>query len=230
MDHAAPASAPTSDVAFSPAVKAEQARRGTRPAMERLEAHGGFRTGTERLRAFLAESRSVVLASASADGQPYVQHRGGPPGFLRVLDDDRIGFADLAGNGQYVTAGNLSENPRVQILAIDYMRRRRVKIWGTAEMSADPALLARLSPDDASADRAVVVTVTAWDLNCPQHIPQRFEAGDVAAAVAERESRIAELEAKVARLEADARMSEADARVAAGRSWSTEGCAGAGDD
>ena len=219
--------APSSDVAFSDAVKAEQERRGTRAAMARLEAAGGFRTGTEGLRGVLAETRSLVLATASADGQPYVQHRGGPPGFVRVLDDARIGFADLSGNGQVVTAGNLSENPRVQILAIDYMRRRRVKIWGEARMTRNAALLRALAPDDPTAEWAFEMRVTAWDLNCPQHIPQRFEAEDVAAAVAEREARISTLEAEVARLEAEARVAAGDARVAAGRSWSTEGC---GDD
>jgi len=195
---------PSSDVAFSEAVKEIQVRLGSRAAQERLERRGGFETEVSAdLAAFIAQQRSFVLATASAAGQPYVQHRGGPPGFLRVLDAHTLAFADLAGNRQYVSTGNLAENPKVQLLLVDYARRRRVKIWGEARVvEDDPALLARLTPEGypARAERAFVIRVTAWDVNCPKHIPQRFEAEDVQAALEERDARIAALEAELARL------------------------------
>ncbi len=195
---------PSSDVAFSGAVKAVQTRRGSRAAYARQEAAGGWQSRiTPDLAAFVAAQTSVFLATASADGQPYIQHRGGPPGFLRVLDDRTIGFADLAGNRQYITTGNLSENPKAHLFLIDYARQQRIKLWGTARaVEDDAALLAALIPDTgrARAEQAILFTVDAWDRNCPQHIPQRFEAADVAAALAGRDARIAALEAEVARL------------------------------
>jgi predicted pyridoxine 5'-phosphate oxidase superfamily flavin-nucleotide-binding protein len=151
----------------------------------------------------VAEQRSLFLATASAGGQPYVQHRGGPPGFLHVLDPHTLAFADFAGNRQYISLGNLSENPKVLLFLIDYAERRRVKIWGEAKVvEHDAALLARLAPAGyrARPERAIVIRVTAWDANCPQHIPQRLEAADVEAALAARDARIAELEAEVAAL------------------------------
>lgn len=191
-----------SDVAFSPAVKAIQAARGSREGYARMERRGGWRTEvTPDLAGFIARQRSLFLATASAEGQPYIQHRGGPPGFLRVLDPETLAFADLAGNRQYITLGNLSENPRAQLFLIDYANRQRVKIWGEARVAEDdPALLAMLAPEGARAEQAILFRVTAWDANCPQHIPQRFEAEEVAAALAQREARIAELEAELARL------------------------------
>jgi predicted pyridoxine 5'-phosphate oxidase superfamily flavin-nucleotide-binding protein len=195
---------PTSDVVFSDAVKDAQARRGSRTAYARLEARGGFEADlTPDLAAFVGEQRSFFLATASAAGQPYVQHRGGPPGFLRVLDPHTLAFADFAGNRQYVTVGNLAENPRLQLFLVDFARRRRVKIWGEGRVvEGDAALLARLAPEGypAKVERAIVVRVTAWDVNCPQHIPLRVEAEDVQAVLAERDARIAALEAEVARL------------------------------
>jgi len=192
------------DVVFSPAVKAIQEARGSREAFARRERRGGWNSEiTPDLAAFIAQQRSVYLATASADGQPYVQHRGGPPGFLRVLDGQTLAFADLSGNRQYITLGNLSENPRVQLFLMDYARQRRVKIWGTARVvSDDPALLAMLAPEGGTgrAEQAIVITVTTWDANCHQHIPQRFEAADVAVAIEQRDARIAALEAEVARL------------------------------
>ena len=192
---------PSSDVAFTPPVKAVQARLGSRAAYARMEAEGGFETRiSDELATFIGAQRSLFLATASAAGQPYVQHRGGPPGFLRVLDERTLAFADFAGNRQYVTMGNLSENPRVHLFLIDYAERRRVKIWGEATVvEDDPALLARLTPAGyrARPDRAVVIRVAAWDANCPQHIPQRLEADDVKASLAERDARIAALEAEV---------------------------------
>ena len=129
----------SSDVAFTPAVKAIQAERGSRAGYHRLEEKGSWPDRmTPDLERFVAAQRSVFLAIASADGQPYIQHRGGPPGFLKVLDDKTIGFADYAGNRQYITIGNLSENPRAQLFLIDYAQRQRVKIWGEAVSSKTP--------------------------------------------------------------------------------------------
>ncbi len=192
---------PSSDVAFSDRVKAEQSRHGSRAAYARLERGGGFETelGND-LAAFVASQRSAFLATASAGGQPYVQHRGGPAGFLKVLDPHTIAFADFAGNRQYISLGNLAENPKVLLFLIDYQLRQRIKIWGEARVvEDDPALLTRLMPVgyEAKPERAIVIRVTAWDANCPQHIPQRLEAGDVEAALAARDARIANLEAEV---------------------------------
>lgn len=195
---------PSSDVAFTPAVKALQRARGSRDAYARMEAGGGWRTAIDAtLAAFIAEQVSFFLGTASAAGQPYIQHRGGPPGFLRVLDEHTLAFADLRGNRQYISAGNLSENPRVHLFLIDYARRRRIKIWGEARVVADdPELAAALAPpgEAARAEQAIVIRVDAWDVNCPQHIPQLVDAGAVAAALAERDAKIAALEAELRRL------------------------------
>ncbi len=194
----------SSDVAFTPAVKAIQARKGSRRAYGRMEQNGGWQTGiTPDLAGFIETQISVFLATANAQGQPYIQHRGGPPGFLRVLDARTIGFADFAGNRQYITQGNLSENAKAQLFLIDYTNKRRVKIWGEARIvEGDAALVARLMPEGYKArpEQAILFTVAAWDSNCEQHIPQRFEAADVDAALAEAGRRLAALEAEVKRL------------------------------
>ena len=199
---------PSSDVAFTPSVKAVQARKGLRPAYRRIEERGGWRSAiTPDLAEFIAAQTSVFLATANRDGQPYIQHRGGPPGFLHVLDERTIAFADFAGNRQYITLGNLADNAKAQLFLIDYAHGRRIKVWGEARVvEDDAALLARLMADGYKArpEQAIVFTVTAWDTNCSQHIPQRFEAADVAAALAARDARITELEAEVAQLRADA--------------------------
>jgi predicted pyridoxine 5'-phosphate oxidase superfamily flavin-nucleotide-binding protein len=195
---------PTTEVAFTPAVKAVQERLGSRALYARLESKGGWRDRvTPDLAAFLATRDSVYLATASADGRPYIQHRGGPKGFLKPLDDRRLGFADFAGNRQYITLGNLSENDRVALFLMDYANRQRIKIWGRARVvEDDPALLDRLS-DPAYASRpqrAVVIAIEAWDVNCPQHIPRRYGEEEIAPAVARLQARIAELEAELAAL------------------------------
>lgn len=195
-----------SDVAFTDKVKAIQARKGSRPAYSRMEAGGSWDSSiTAELKAEIEAQTSVFLASANAAGQPYIQHRGGPAGFLQVLDEQTIAFVDFAGNRQYITQGNLEENPKAHLFLIDYARRRRIKVWGTARVvEGDEALMRRLMPEGyrARAEQVVLLTVTAWDVNCPQHIPQRFEASDVEAAIRSRDERIAALEAEVARLRA----------------------------
>jgi predicted pyridoxine 5'-phosphate oxidase superfamily flavin-nucleotide-binding protein len=195
-----------SDVAFSPAVKAVQARKGSRHAYARMEeAHGWETTLTPELRELVEAQTSVFLATASAEGQPTIQHRGGPAGFLHVLDDRTIAFADFAGNRQYVTTGNLAENERAHLFLIDYASRTRVKIWGTARVvDDDPALLQRLMPPgyEARGEQVIVFRVGAWDTNCRKHIPQRFEAADVAAALAARDARIEALERELRALRA----------------------------
>ncbi len=194
-----------SDIAFTPSVKAVQAARGSRLVYERMEQGGSWASSiTPDLKAFVEAQTSVFLATANREGQPYIQHRGGPAGFLRVLDDKTIGFADFAGNRQYITVGNLRDNPKAHLFLIDYVNRRRIKIWGEARVVEDDVdLSARLKMVGykARAERVILITLLAWDANCPQHIPQRLEAGDVTAALAERNRRIAELEAEVARLQ-----------------------------
>jgi predicted pyridoxine 5'-phosphate oxidase superfamily flavin-nucleotide-binding protein len=194
----------SSDVAFTPAVKGIQARKGSRDAYAHVEARGGWRTEIDdNLAAFLTEADSLYFATASADGQPYIQHRGGPKGFVKVLDKTTLAFADYSGNRQYITQGNLSENPKAYIFVMDYAHRRRVKIWGEARIvEGDPALLQSLMPQGSRArsEQVILFRMSAWDTNCPQHIPQKFDAADVAAALATRDARIAELEAELAAL------------------------------
>jgi predicted pyridoxine 5'-phosphate oxidase superfamily flavin-nucleotide-binding protein len=195
-----------SDIAFTPAVKAVQTRKGSRATYERMENGNGWQTTiTDDLAAFIATQTSFLLATANLEGQPYVQHRGGPPGFLHVIDDKTLGFADFRGNRQYITLGNLAQNPKALLFLIDYTHRQRVKIWGEARVIEDAALIARLMPENYKArpEQAILFTVATWNANCPQHIPQRFEAADVAATLAAQERRIAELEAEVARLRED---------------------------
>jgi len=202
-----PAHAYSSDVAFTPTVKALQTRKGSRPSYARAEERGGWQTRiTSELAEFIAAQTSVFLATVNAEGQPYIQHRGGPSGFLRVLDDKTIAFVDFAGNRQYITQGNLADNPKAHLFLIDYAHRRRVKIWGEARVvEGDAALTSRLMPEDykARTEQVILFTVSAWDANCPQHIPQRFEAAAVATALAERDRRIETLEAEIARLRAE---------------------------
>ncbi len=192
-----------SDVAFSPAVKSIQVRKGSRERYAEQEQRGWRTEIDENLAAFLGETNSFYLATASASGQPYIQHRGGPKGFVKVLDRRTLAFADFAGNRQYITQGNLSENAKAYIFAMDYTHRRRVKIWGEARVVEDDAALTQsLMPKAyrARGEQVILFTVEAWATNCPQHIPQKFDAADVAAALAARDARIAELEAEVAAL------------------------------
>lgn len=196
-----------SDVAFTPCVKAIQSRKGSRSAYARMESQEGWATViTQELAEFVSQQTSVFLATANAQGQPYIQHRGGPPGFLQVLDEHTIGFADFNGNRQYISSGNLAENPKAHLFLIDYTTRQRIKLWGTARVIEDDEdLIVRLMPANyrAKSEQAMLFSVEAWDANCPQHIPQRFEAGDVAKALQRRDQQIAELEAEIRRLKAN---------------------------
>ena len=191
----------SSDVAFTPAVKAVQTQKGSRHAYARMEQSGSWETTiTAEAKAFIEAQTSIFLATASADGQPYIQHRGGPAGFLHVLDEQTIGFIDFTGNRQYISSGNLAENSKAHLFLIDYVQRRRIKIWGEAsivEASAERLALMMPAAYKAQAEQVILFKVSAWDANCPKHIPQRFEAADVALALAERDQRIAQLEAEI---------------------------------
>lgn len=197
-----------SDIAFTPTVKAVQARRGSRAGYEKMERKGGWRTHiTPDLAALIAARDSFYLATSSAAGQPYIQHRGGPKGFLRVLDDRTLGFADFRGNRQYITTGNLAENERAFLFLMDYANRRRIKLWGRARVvEDDPTLVASLMPEayEAKPEQAVLFTVEAWDSNCPQHIVQRFTLDEIEAAAEPLRRRIAELERLLAERAGDA--------------------------
>jgi len=197
----------SSDVAFTPAVKAIQARKGSREGYARVEANGGWRTEIdEKLAGFLANTNSFYMATATKDGQPYIQHRGGPKGFIKVLDKQTIAFTDYAGNQQYLTQGNLTENPKAHIFIMDYAHRRRVKIWGEARVvEDDPALTQSLMPKGyrARPEQVIIFKIAAWDTNCPQHIPQKFDAADVRAAMAEASAKVEERDARIAALEAE---------------------------
>ncbi len=190
---------PISNIAFTPAVKAVQERKGSRRGYARMEEKGGWQsTITDDLANFIGERDSLYLGTASADGQPYIQHRGGPQGFLKVLDERTLAFADFTGNRQYITAGNLSENDKAYIFLMDYANRRRIKIWGRARVVDDDAgLLERLADAgyEAVPEQAVVFEIEAWDVNCPQHITPRYTEGEVASLVGPLRARIAELEA-----------------------------------
>ena len=189
-----------SDIAFTAAVKAQQTRLGSRASYARWEQKRGFAESvTQELADFIAERDSFYLGTASADGRPYIQHRGGPPGFLKVLDEHTLGFADLGGNRQYISLGNLSENDRAFLFLMDYENQARIKIWGRARVvEDDPELLERLTDPDAGgrAERAILFQVEAWDANCRQHIPHLVPAED-ATITSQLRARIVELEAEV---------------------------------
>ena len=187
-------------LAFSKSVKAMQSHLGTRDRNIELEREARNVDVTKALSAWLAERTSILFATASKSGWPYVQHRGGPKGFVRTLDRRTIAFADYPGNKQYITLGNIAENPKATILAIDYAERQRVKIWGEADLVEDDrALLDQLLPPNNAThiSRAIRFRVLAWDINCPSHSPQLFTLDDVEAAGAAMLARIAELEAQL---------------------------------
>ena len=194
-----------SDIVLTPAARRAQARRGSARAYDKRVAAGFPERVTNELAAFIAELDTAFLATVSAAGAPYIQHRGGPMGFIKVLDDKTLGFADYAGNRQYITISNLADNDRAYLFLLDFARQRRIKLWGRARVVEDePALLARLSDPGyrARPERAILFTIDAWDVNCSQHITARFTEAEVAEATAPLLQRIAALEAENARLRA----------------------------
>ena len=175
-----------SDIAFTPSVKRAQELRGSRGGYAKaMERHDWSSEISDELAAFLRARDSVYLGTASAEGQPYIQHRGGPVGFIKVLDQHRLAFADYAGNKQYISLGNLQENDRAFLFAMDYPNRRRIKIWGRARfVEDDAALLARVADSEypARPERVLVFEVRAWDVNCRQHITPRYTVAELAGA------------------------------------------------
>ncbi len=194
-----------SHIVFTPAARLTQARRGSSRVYEKRIAAGFPDRVTAELAAFIAERDTAFLATVSASGAPYIQHRGGPRGFIKVLDDKTLGFADYAGNRQYITISNLAGNDRAYLLLLDFAHQKRIKLWGRARViEDDPALLARLADPGyrARPERAILFTLEAWDVNCSQHITARFTEDEVAQATAPLLARIAALETENARLAA----------------------------
>jgi uncharacterized protein len=193
-----------SDIAFTPAVKTIQSQKGSRAGYARLERRRGWQTRvTPDLADFLADLDMFYLGTSNADGQPYIQYRGGPPGFLKVIDERTLGFADFGGNRQYITLGNLSENPKAFIFLMDYANSQRLKLWGTARVvENDPDLLGRLRDPDypGKAERAILFNIEAWDVNCAQHIHKRFSERQIAPAIEKLQDRVLELEAELAKV------------------------------
>ena len=191
-----------SDIAFTDAVKTLQSLKGSRRGYARMETGEGWETTvTAGLAQFLSVLDMFYLGTANAAGQPYIQYRGGPPGFLKVIDDRTLGFADFAGNRQYITLGNLSENPKAFLFLMDYANRQRVKLWGSARVvEDDPTLIQKLHDPayEGTPERVILFTLEAWDANCPQHIHTRFSASQVGPVIRRLEERVRDLEAKLA--------------------------------
>ena len=199
---------------FTKAAQKAQAERGSAKAYAQRLAEGFPDTVTPELASFIAEQDTVFLATANAQGAPYIQHRGGPKGFIKVIDDRTLGFADYRGNRQYITLANLSENDRAYLFLLDPARKQRIKLWGGARVvEDDPALVERLFDKDykAKPERAILFTIEAWDVNCSQHIVTRFTEDDIAEALtnsmaksmAQSKAKIAELETENAALRAN---------------------------
>ncbi len=198
---------PISEIAFTPIVKAAQEKRGSRASYARMEQRGDQgpwgNVVTPEFAEFIAGRDSLYLGTAGADGQPYIQYRGGPKGFLKVLDEHTLALADFAGNAQYISLGNLSENKKAFIFLMDYPNRLRIKIWGTAEFIEDDAELLQKLVDPnykARPQRVLRFNVKAWSPNCPQHIKQRFTVEEMAPRVQELERCVVELRETIASL------------------------------
>jgi predicted pyridoxine 5'-phosphate oxidase superfamily flavin-nucleotide-binding protein len=194
-----------SSIVFTPAVQKAQAERGAASSYERRIAEGFPDTVTPVLAKFIAEQDMAFLGTASGDGAPYIQHRGGPKGFIKIIDEKTLGFADYRGNRQYITLANLSENDRAYLFLLDPARRQRIKIWGRARIvEDDAALVAKLFDDGykAKPERAILFTIEAWDVNCSQHIVTRYSEAQLEDAFADVRKHIAALEADNARLRA----------------------------
>src|SRR6266550_2889625 len=192
-----------SAIVFPAAVRRAQAEHGTAHVYDRKIEAGFPDTVTPELAAFIAEQDTAFLGTASADGAPYIQHRGGPKGFIKVIDERTLGFADYRGNRQYITLGNLSENDRAYLFLIDFSRRRRIKLWGRARaVENDDALIEKLFDHGYKArpERVILFTVEAWDVNCSQHITARLTVDEVEQLAATAQEGIATLQAENARL------------------------------
>lgn len=191
-----------SDIAFTPTIKKLQSLNGSRDGYARMEAKGGWNTTvTKELGEFLADSDMFYFGTSNENGQPYIQYRGGPKGFLKVIDDSTLGFADFGGNKQFISTGNLQDNPRAFIFLMDYENRRRIKIWGRAKaVSPDPHLVSTLADPEypAIVERAILFEIGAWDANCPQHIHQRIRKEKIESQINVLKERIEILEAKLA--------------------------------
>jgi predicted pyridoxine 5'-phosphate oxidase superfamily flavin-nucleotide-binding protein len=193
------------DLVFTPAVQQAQAERGSAKAYAARVEEGFPDRVTPELAAFIAEQDTAFLGTANAQGAPYIQHRGGPKGFIKVVEEHTLGFADYRGNRQYITLANLSENDRAYLFLLDPARRQRIKLWGRARVvENDPALVERLFDKGykAKPERAILFTIEAWDANCSQHIVTRFTEAEIGEALTTVQTKIAELEAENTRLRA----------------------------
>jgi len=192
-------------IVFTPAVQKAQAERGAAASYARRIEEGFPDTVTPALAKFIAEQDMAFLGTSSGDGAPYIQHRGGPKGFIKIVDEKTLGFADYRGNRQYITLANLSENDRAYLFLLDPARRQRIKIWGRARVvEDDAALVAKLFDDGYKArpERAILFTIEAWDVNCSQHIVTRYSEAQLEEAFADVRRHVATLEAENARLRA----------------------------
>ena len=198
---------PSSDIAFTDAVKAIQSAKGSRASYSRLEANGGWQTTvTEDLASFIAGLDMFYLGTANSAGQPYIQYRGGPRGFLKVVDEHTLGFADYGGNRQYITVGNLSENPKAFLFLMDYINQQRIKVWGQAEViEGNSELNDKLRDGNyrSKVERAILFRIEAWDVNCPQHIHRRLPAGAVEEVFESMRNEIEQLKREIASLKAE---------------------------
>jgi len=187
-----------SDIVFTSSVKKIQEKNGSRNSYARMEQYGGWNTKvTPDLEEFLSSIDSFYFGTSNVEGQAYIQHRGGQKGFLKVIDDEHLGFLDFSGNRQYISIGNLSENNKATIFLMHYPSQTRIKIWGTAEILNDKQLIESLKDDSyrAKIERAIVFKVEAWDINCKQHIKQRFTAEEIEKITKPLHQKIKELEA-----------------------------------
>lgn len=192
------------EIAFTPEVQTAQSERGSRQTYEKYIANGPANDViTPKIAEFISQIDGFYLGTVSSNGYPYIQFRGGAPGFLKVLDEKTLGFADFSGNVQYITVGNLSGNDKAFLFLMDYRHRKRIKIWGKAEyIEGDSVLIEQLRVPDypAEIERAIIFHVEATSENCPQHIPIRYSETEVAAMMAPLQARITQLEQQLANL------------------------------
>lgn len=193
------------EIASTPAVQAAQDRNGSGAVWRDFAGDRAFNRFGDTEREFIAQRDSFYMATVSEAGWPYVQHRGGPPGFVRVLDDTTLGFADFRGNRQYISVGNLSADDRASLIMVDYPARRRLKLFVHArevDLTADPDLAAKLAMPGypGKAERGFVLRLEAFDWNCPQHITPRFTEAQIRPVLAGLEEHVAVLEAENRRL------------------------------